>query len=176
MAEATELDLRMTGAGNGSDDGKGGESRGGEKGKRQPGARTSSGSRKGTGGRPSKSRLEAEIESRLDRVFDQLAEQREARGDEELATALREDKRPISSALVSLTRPIGQARQLVLLVLAVIEPLLAFGRIGRILAGRVRGRQERRAEERQRAEYEAAVAAGMSPEEYAAQAGQPPPA
>ena len=111
-------------------------------------------------------KVEVEIESRLERILSRLAELREGRGDDELAGALREDTQAIAGSIVSVTKPFGApARRLVLTGLAVAEPLLAFGRIGRILAGRLAARRERLQREREAAaaEYDPAAAADYDP-------------
>lgn len=98
-------------------------------------------------GRPrgkSKPKVEVEIESRLERLLQRFAELREGRGDSELADAVREDSKAIVGSIVALTRPFVQARKVILTALAIVEPLFAFGRIGRILAGRIAARRAER--------------------------------
>lgn len=102
-------------------------------------------------------RHEGEIRGRLTAVIETLADTLEARGDHELATAIRDDGRAIVSGLVSITRPIAWARPVILAGLGIAEPVLAFGRIFRILAGRWSDRRHAKSEERQAAEYEAAI-------------------
>lgn len=93
-------------------------------------------------------RIEDELLSRLDRTFDRIAEWRLSRGDEELATVISEDKGQMSHGLVSLTRLAPVVRTPLLMILNLLEPALAFGRVGRILAGRWVMRREQIAAER----------------------------
>jgi hypothetical protein len=106
-------------------------------------------------------KLDRELNSRLLEAFDQVVEWREARGDEELATAITEDKDKMSRGLVSLTHAVTPLRQPLLVFLGFVEPILAFGRVGRILGGRFIERRQRIMEER-------AAMQGMTPEEWAA--------
>ena len=137
MASETRLDLA-----GGSDDEpkpKSGDEKKRERGDRKheeaPGART-------------RRRHESEIRGRLSAVLETIADTLEARGDHELAGAIRDDGRAIVSGLVSVTRPIAWARPVILAGLGVAEPLLAFGRIGRIIGGRWADRRAARAQAR----------------------------
>lgn len=94
-------------------------------------------------------RVEAELVSRLDRTFDRIAKALEARDDTELAAVIRDDKEAMGQGLVSLTRSVKFLRSPLLMVLNLVEPVLAFGRVGRILYGRFADRQQRIATERQ---------------------------
>lgn len=94
-------------------------------------------------------RVEVELASRLDRTFDRIAIALSARGDEELADVIREDKEAMGQGLVSLTRSVKFLRSPFLMVLNLVEPVLAFGRVGRILYVRYAERQSRIAIERQ---------------------------
>lgn len=80
---------------------------------------------------------DTDLKSRLHTVFDRIADAAEARGDEELATVVREDRDVIAAGLVSLTRPFQALRTPLLFVLAVTEPVMAFSRIVRLMVGRV---------------------------------------
>jgi hypothetical protein len=111
----------------------------------------------------------AEVRERLGAVVDRLAEWREARGDVELADALREDAKTIVGGFESLVRSFAWVRAPLLVALGVVEPLLAFGRILRILGGRL---ADRRARAREQAEAEAEAAAAETP---APVAGEPRP-
>ena len=131
------------------------------KGPKESSSSSSSSKRKRGGDEPAGARTrrrhEGEIRGRLTAVLETLAETLEARGDHELAGAIRDDGRAIVSGLVSITRPIAWARPAILAGLGIAEPVLAFGRIFRILAGRWTQRRTASREERQAAEYEAAI-------------------
>ena len=99
-------------------------------------------------------RVESELLSRLDRTFDRLAQMLDSRGDEELAYVIREDKDAMGQGLASLTRNVKFLRGPLLMALNLIEPALAFGRVGRILYGRFAERQQRIADERAQATAE----------------------
>jgi hypothetical protein len=105
-------------------------------------------------GRPPKA--ETELASRLDRVLERITSRLEERGDDELATAMREGGAAMAGGLTDLTRFAPAIRMPLLLILGLIEPVLAFGRVGRILSGRLLGRRERRAQEAAWAAQEAA--------------------
>lgn len=104
------------------------------------------------------SRFESEISSRLDRVFDRIVKARRARDDEELAEVIEEDAEAMSQGFISLTKNVPFFRSPLILFLNVLEPILAFNRVGRILAVRIWARREERREkqEQQQAEWEAA--------------------
>ena len=108
----------------------------------------------GTESKTDTRRLDNELHSRLVDAFNQIVEWREAREDEELATAINEDKEKMAKGLVSLTHAVAPLRQPLLIFLGFVEPILAFGRVGRILATRWVARQQRR----QQAAEELAVA------------------
>lgn len=101
-------------------------------------------------------KVEAELMSRLGRTFDRIAKALDARGDDELAHAIREDSDAMSQGLVSLTSNVKLLRSPLLMSLNLIEPVLAFGRVFRILFGRWNARQARLAMEREVAQQEAA--------------------
>lgn len=103
-------------------------------------------------------RVEAELTSRLSRTFDRIAKALEAREDYELASAIREDSEAMSQGLVSLTTNVKLLRSPLLMSLNLIEPVLAFGRVFRILFGRWNARQTRIAMEREEAQREASSA------------------
>lgn len=98
--------------------------------------------------------------ARLDTAFTKIADQIAARGDEELAEAIREERHPMSQGLVSLTATLTPLRWPLVVLMALIEPLLAFWRVGRLLLIRFIGWRERRIaaaqEAQQQAEWEAA--------------------
>jgi actin-like ATPase involved in cell morphogenesis len=103
---------------------------------------------------PSRDRIDSEIQSRLERVLTRIAQTLENRNDEELATIVREDTTAMSGGIVSLTHNVKPLRSPIIMALNLVEPLLAFGRLGGVLFRRLRERQEIR-----RAEWEAAQAA-----------------
>lgn len=84
------------------------------------------------------------VSSRLGTAFTKLADQMDAREDEELATALREESAGMTQGLVSLTSTVPILRLPLMLVLAFAEPVLAFWRVGRILFYRFLNWRERR--------------------------------
>jgi len=92
-------------------------------------------------------RAEKDLRDRLVGCFERIAESLYARQDEELAELVREDAEIIAQGLVSLTRPFTALRTVVLAIVAIIEPLMAFGRIGRVLLGRLAERRAARARE-----------------------------
>src|SRR5215469_6955122 len=89
--------------------------------------------------------LDRELHSRITDAFDQVVEWRQARDDEELATAISEDKDKMAKGLVSLTHVVAPLRQPLVIFLGFVEPVLAFGRVGRILGGRWFARREQNA-------------------------------
>lgn len=76
------------------------------------------------------------LTGRLDTTFTKISDQLEARGDEELAAAIKDERHAMSQGLVSLTSNLVVLRPLLTLILALVEPFLAFWRVGRILLGR----------------------------------------
>jgi hypothetical protein len=63
-----------------------------------------------SGSAPKPVAAETSLKARLENVFEKLAKQMEARGDEELATALSEEKSNMSQGLVSLTKNLTPLR------------------------------------------------------------------
>jgi len=102
-------------------------------------------------------KLDKELHDRLMGAFQQVQEWREARDDEELATAIDEDKDKMSKGLVSLTHVIDPLRRPLLIFLGFVEPVLAFGRVGRILGGRFIAMRQARADDlaQRQAEWDA---------------------
>lgn len=88
-------------------------------------------------------RHEGELRNRLELTLERIAEWLEGRGDLELAGVIREDSKAMIGGLVSLTRPLGWLRPPLIAVLSVVEPVLAFGRVLRILGGRLADRRAR---------------------------------
>lgn len=81
-------------------------------------------------------RVATEIHSRFSRFLDRVAEWRDARDDDELAQVVREDNDMMSQGIVSLTNSFNPLRGPVIMFLNIIEPVLAFGRVVRILISR----------------------------------------
>jgi hypothetical protein len=101
-------------------------------------------------------RTETSLKERLVACFDRIAESLEGRGDNELAEIVRNDGEIMAQGLVSLTRPFTAIRTPLLVLVAIVEPALAFGRILRVLAGRLHERRARITWEREQAAQEAA--------------------
>src|ERR1700727_437506 len=81
-------------------------------------------------------RVATGIHSRFSRFLDRVAEWRDARDDDELARVVREDNDMMSQGVVSLTNSFNPLRGPVIMFLNIIEPVLAFGRVVRILISR----------------------------------------
>ena len=86
------------------------------------------------------------IESRLFAVFNRLSDALEGRGDDELAGMIREDTKAMVGGLVSVVRRVPALAAWVVGGLAVLEPLIAFGRIFRLLLRRLGERRREAAE------------------------------
>lgn len=112
---------------------------------------SSSGSRSGGGSKTSGKGTDASLANRLGEAFSRLADQLEARDDQELADAIRQDSRAMSQGLVSLTRAVTFLRLPLLLFLGFLEPILAFWHVGSILFGRWVARRQRVMQEREMA-------------------------
>jgi len=108
-------------------------------------------------------KLDRELHSRLLDAFGQVVEWRQAREDEELATAIDEDKDKMARGLVSLTHAVTPLRQPLVIFLGFVEPVLAFGRVGRILATRWVMRRQRHAEDLAAAQAEWDAAHNANP-------------
>lgn len=123
----------------------------------------SSSSRSSSGSSRSSDRNDTSLASHLGTAISKIADQMDARGDEELATALREERAPMSQGLVSLTSSVTPLRPPLVLALAITEPVLAFWRVGRILVMRFLTWRERRIVEAQEiAAWEAQQEVGIS--------------
>jgi hypothetical protein len=109
-------------------------------------------------------RTDTEIVSRLDRTFDRIIVALQERDDDELASAISEDKDAMSRGIVSLTRNVKPLRNPLLMVLNLVEPLLAFGRVGKILLTRWAARRARVMAERE-AEAARAPSVPLQPEQ-----------
>lgn len=99
-------------------------------------------------------RAENELRDRLTGCFERISESLQARDDPELADIVREDAEVIAQGLVSLTRPFTAMRTVVLAAVAIVEPLMAFGRIGRVLGSRWAERRAMRAQEQEPSQHE----------------------
>jgi hypothetical protein len=88
-------------------------------------------------------RKRADIRERLFAIFNRLADSREGRGDVELAAMIREDSRAMVEGLLSVTRRAPGLAPAIMGALAVLEPLIAFGRIAKLLGGRFAERRAR---------------------------------
>lgn len=87
---------------------------------------------------------QGDVSRRLGTIFERLAQSVEGRGDDELAAMIREDREAMVGGLVNLTSKAPALAPAVLGVLAVLEPLIAFGRIFRLLLRRAGERREAR--------------------------------
>lgn len=76
------------------------------------------------------------IETRLGTIFSRLADSLEGRGDYELAEMIREDTKAMVGGLSSMARRVPAAAGAIVGGLAVLEPLIAFGRVFRLLLRR----------------------------------------
>jgi hypothetical protein len=98
---------------------------------------------------------DAEVEGQLSQAWERVAEWREARDDDELSEAIREDADVMTKGFVSLTSNFKPLRRPLIIFLNVILPLFAFARVGRILLTRWVERRERRIAEREAVMQEA---------------------
>ena len=89
-----------------------------------------------------------QLVTQLNNAFDSLVAGLEARGDEELATAIREEKESMSRAFVAVTRTVPVFRRPLVFLLSFLVGIVAFWRVGGILIGRVVERRQQRAYER----------------------------
>lgn len=89
----------------------------------------------------SQRRHRSDMRERLFTIFERLADSLEGRGDEELAGMIREDAKAMVGGLVSVTKRAPALAGPILSALAVLEPLIAFGRIFRLLVGRLADRR-----------------------------------
>lgn len=118
-----------------------------------------------TAGRPTAAeKREGELKARILGTFDRIARALEERDDEELAIVFREDGSAMAQGLVSLTHNFVPLRKPLLFLLNGVEPLLAFGRLGRVLFGRARNWRLRKLEER--AEWEASQTPHSAGDEF----------
>jgi hypothetical protein len=106
-------------------------------------------------------REDGELRGKLDRALDRIAKTLEARGDHELAEVIREDGEQIAQGLMSLTNGVKFLRGPLVFLLNVVEPVLAFGRITRILYHRWQDRAARRQWERDQQPQEGEAVDGV---------------
>lgn len=100
----------------------------------------------------SDAKTEGALSGRLNEAFAKLANQLHAKGDEELATAIEEERRGMTAGLMSLTSSITPLRGPLVAIVELSLVFLAFWRVGRILLLRMVAYRERIAV--QRAEYQ----------------------
>lgn len=91
------------------------------------------------------------VREQLTRAFNGLAHSREAKGDDELAEAFREEGDAMTEGFVALTDNVKPLRMPVIILLNIVITLLAFGRVGTILLNRLADRRARRQAEREAA-------------------------
>lgn len=91
---------------------------------------------------------EGDVKSQLIAIFERIADQLDARNDDELGPAVREEKEAMAQGIVAVTRLAPFFRAPVVLFIALVEPFLAFFRVGRILVFRFFQRRARIAQER----------------------------
>lgn len=94
---------------------------------------------------------EGEVRHQFMRAFDGIAKARDAKGDTELADAIREEGDAMTEGFVTLTDTIKPARLPVIIGLNIAIVLLAFGRVGGILLYRLQERRARKQAERDEA-------------------------
>ena len=103
---------------------------------------------KGRGSRSERTgrRHRADMRERLFAIFERLAERLEGRGDAELAQVIRQDARAMVGGLDSAAKRVPGLASPILWALGILEPLLAFGRVMRILLDRFSQRRASRFE------------------------------
>lgn len=92
-------------------------------------------------------KLDRELHSRLVESLERVQEWRESREDMELAEAIGQDKDKMAKGLVSVTHVVQPLRGPLVIFLGFVEPVLAFGRVGRILTVRWVERRQQKAED-----------------------------
>lgn len=78
-----------------------------------------------------------DLNGRLKEVFTDVADWREKKEDTELAEAIRESHEDMAKGLVALTRTLKWLRGPLGFAVGFIKPVLAFGKVGRILGERL---------------------------------------
>lgn len=95
------------------------------------------------GSKDTATRLPPQLKPRVIEVIEALANNRQDRGDDELADALRHDENSMAGGIESLVRHVPGAKSPIMLILGVVEPVLAFGRIAGLLLRRIGMRRSR---------------------------------
>lgn len=116
--------------------------------KDEPDAAKKSGSQGGGGAqtvytRPDRAERawERDLRGRLERTLERLSEGLAGRGDNELATIFKEDGAAMIGGVIAIARPLTWLRPVLVTILTVVEPLLAFGRLARVLLRRLGSRR-----------------------------------
>ena len=86
---------------------------------------------------------------KLKETFSDIADWRDKKEDEELAEAIRESTDDMSKGLVALTRTVRWLRAPLGFAVNFIKPVLAFGKVGRILGERIVTARTARSEQNQ---------------------------
>lgn len=136
---------------------------------RRAARRSSAGSRQSSSSSKSNRSEDTGTEAQLRVVLDRVAEQREVKGDDELAEAIRETKDAIVKGFMQVTKTVAVLRQPLIFVLAIADPILAFWKVGSILTRRWFERRARKLQEYE--EAAAAANANTASEYYAATGG-----
>lgn len=119
------------------------------------------GRRKSGTSRPStRDRVDGEINSRVTRVLGKIADMLDVKQDEELSSAIRENTDEMTQGFVSLTHNVKWLRNPLIMLLNLVEPTIAFWRVGTILAGRWYERRQQVMYEHQQQAEQAAAATG----------------
>jgi hypothetical protein len=107
---------------------------------KKPRAPSASGGPARPGATPAKPREKAEdkLDARLEDTLGRVAEWLEDRGETELSAALREDAHKMAKATVRIGERFTPLVKALVFLLGVVEPALAFGRVVRILFGKLR--------------------------------------
>lgn len=110
---------------------------------------------------------EKDIRERCERTQARLVEWLEGREDEELAMVLREDGMAMIGGLIAVCGQAAWLRTPIVAAMTIFEPLIAFGRLIRVLGGRLRDMRVRQQVEREWLEQEAAAEAERQAQEAA---------
>lgn len=85
-----------------------------------------------------------EVRTQVARAFDGITKNRYTHGDTELGDAMAEESDAMTEGFVTLTTNITALRMPVIIFLNLLITLMAFGRVGSILLGRLQERRARR--------------------------------
>jgi hypothetical protein len=91
-------------------------------------------------------KAEKELRERLENAIGRIAAALEARGEDELSAALSEDSGKMAQSLVALTRRFVGLLKVLVWLLSIVEPVLAFGRVVRIMFGKLTNWRQARTE------------------------------